>query len=223
VALGRALVRQPKVFLLDEPLSNLDAKLRQTMRVELARLHRSLGTTMIYVTHDQIEALTLGQRVAVMCDGRVQQIDTPTAVYQRPANLFVATFIGSPAMNLFRGRLCDDPVPSLDVGSAVLPLPGLSIADRGLAAFVGRDVMVGVRPEHLHLQTQAGSEASLVGTLDLVESVGNEVFLNVNHTATPLIARMPPQPLPMPGDTVRLGYRVEQLHFFDPLTERRIV
>jgi multiple sugar transport system ATP-binding protein len=223
VALGRALVRQPKVFLLDEPLSNLDAKLRQTMRVELARLHRRLGTTMIYVTHDQIEALTLGQRVAVMCDGRVQQIDTPTVVYQRPANLFVATFIGSPAMNLFRGCLRADPVPSLDVGSTVLPLPGLSVADLGLAAFVGRDVVVGVRPEHLHLQTQAGSEASLVGTLDLVESVGNEVFLNVNHTATPLIARMPPQPLPTPGDAVRLGYRVEQLHFFDPLTERRIV
>ncbi|MDX2299620.1 MAG: sn-glycerol-3-phosphate ABC transporter ATP-binding protein UgpC [Xanthomonadaceae bacterium] len=223
VALGRALVRQPKVFLLDEPLSNLDAKLRQTMRVELARLHRRLGTTMIYVTHDQIEALTLGQRVAVMCDGRVQQIDTPTAVYQRPANLFVAAFIGSPAMNLFRGRLRGDPVPSLDLGSAVLPLPGLSLAAPGLAAFVGQDVVVGVRPEHLHLETQAVTEASLVGTLDLVESVGNEVFLNVNHTSTPLIARMPPQPLPMPGDAVRLGYRVEQLHFFDPLTERRIV
>jgi len=222
VALGRALVRQPKVFLLDEPLSNLDAKLRQTMRVEIARLHRRLGTTMIYVTHDQIEALTLGQRVVVMSDGQVQQIDTPTAVYQRPANLFVATFIGSPAMNLFRGRLRVDPAPCLDAGGTVLSLRGLPLADHGLAAFVGRDVLMGVRPEHLRLVAEAADENSLIGTLDLVESVGNEVFLNISHPATPLIARMPPQPLPAPGDAVRLSYAVEQLHFFDPVSERRI-
>jgi multiple sugar transport system ATP-binding protein len=221
VALGRALVRQPKVFLLDEPLSNLDAKLRQTMRVEIARLHRRLGTTMIYVTHDQIEALTLGQRVVVMCDGQVKQIGTPDAVYRYPANLFVATFIGSPAMNMFRGRLVVGSGMHLDLGSAELPLTGLSVKERGLTAYVGRDVVVGVRPEHLWLD-DAACWNGLSGTLELVESVGNEVFLNVTHATTPLIARMAPQPLPAPGEVVRLSYALEQLHFFDPDNDQRI-
>ena len=121
VALGRALVRKPQVFLLDEPLSNLDAKLRMSMRVEIARLHRQLGTTMVYVTHDQIEAMTLGQRIVVLKDGEIQQIDTPMALYEKPANLFVATFLGSPAMNVLRGRLVRDGGLEFDDGQR-LPL-----------------------------------------------------------------------------------------------------
>ena len=123
VALGRALVREPKVFLLDEPLSNLDAKLRVAMRVEIARLHQRLGATMIYVTHDQIEAMTLGQRIVVLNDGEIQQIDTPMRLYEQPANLFVAGFLGSPAMNFFRGRVRDD-ARALEMENASLPIDG---------------------------------------------------------------------------------------------------
>src|SRR5678815_5345432 len=161
VALGRALVRQPQVFLLDEPLSNLDAKLRLSMRVEIARLHRRLGATMVYVTHDQIEAMTLGQRIVVLRDGQVQQIDTPMALYERPANLFVATFLGSPAMNVLTGRLV-------------------------------REVTVGIRPEDLQ-PAAAGSATAFAPDVEVVEPVGNEIFVNLRLGAQALVARLSPQ------------------------------
>ncbi len=163
VALGRALVRQPKVFLLDEPLSNLDAKLRASMRTEIARIHRSLAATMVYVTHDQVEAMTLGQRIVVMRDGEIQQIDTPMALYRAPANVFVATFLGSPAMNLFRGRLIEeDGHPGLAMSEGlVLPLAG-----QGLDTdWLGREVDVGLRPEHLLAAPPASPSTSVPSSM----------------------------------------------------------
>ncbi|WP_024890726.1 ABC transporter ATP-binding protein [Luteimonas huabeiensis] len=215
VALGRALVRNPQVFLLDEPLSNLDAKLRMSMRVEIAHLHRQLGATMIYVTHDQIEAMTLGQRIVVLDRGEIQQIDTPMALYERPANLFVATFLGSPAMNVLRGRLAreDGWALALDDGSR-LPLAGEGLRE----AWAGRELDVGIRPEHL----QRGGDGGFAPTVEVVEPVGNEVFVNLRHGAHPLIARLPPGELPQPGAALPLRLDAAHLHVFDPETGRRL-
>ncbi|HEY0660046.1 MAG TPA: sn-glycerol-3-phosphate ABC transporter ATP-binding protein UgpC [Lysobacter sp.] len=213
VALGRALVRHPQVFLLDEPLSNLDAKLRMGMRVEIARLHRKLGTTMIYVTHDQIEAMTLGQRIVVLKDGHIQQIDTPMALYAKPANLFVATFLGSPAMNILRGRLVQADGLALDLGD------GLRVAlDTAAAEVPARwlhgDIAVGVRPEHL-LPAGAGEPASFAPEIEVLEPVGNEIFVNLRHGAQALVARCPPQALPPIGQPLPLRVAPDALHFFD--------
>ena len=226
VALGRALVRQPQVFLLDEPLSNLDAKLRAAMRVEIARLHRRLGTTMVYVTHDQIEAMTLGQRIVVMKDGHVQQIDTPMALYERPANLFVATFLGSPGMNVLRGRprrelggtpvfvlAADDTAPEPH-GAVDIPL-AVDVPD----AWIGRDLLLGVRPESL--RPAAASVRGFEARVDVVEPVGNEAFVNLRVAGQPLVLRGPPRDLPLPGDRWRLQAPADA-HWFDPLTGERV-
>ncbi|HSE12519.1 MAG TPA: sn-glycerol-3-phosphate ABC transporter ATP-binding protein UgpC, partial [Rudaea sp.] len=223
VALGRALVRQPKVFLLDEPLSNLDAKLRLSMRVEIARLHRRLGTTMIYVTHDQIEAMTLGQRIVVFNRGEIQQIDTPMNLYTKPANLFVAGFLGSPAMNFFRGMLRAQGHLYLDCGATILPLGN----DAGVAArlrdSLNSEIIAGIRPEDLHpLADAQAAQPSLSAHLDVVEPVGNEVFLNLSCGGAELVARTPPGDLPQPGSELNLGYAPTALHFFDAKTEQRI-
>ncbi|MEO6968235.1 MAG: sn-glycerol-3-phosphate ABC transporter ATP-binding protein UgpC [Rhodanobacteraceae bacterium] len=218
VALGRALVREPKVFLLDEPLSNLDAKLRLSMRVEIARLHRRLNATMIYVTHDQIEAMTLGQRIVVLKDGEIQQIDTPMRLYDQPVNLFVAGFIGSPAMNLFRGRLLSDLKGArLRMDGAELPLGDLRVADSVLADYLDREVVLGLRPEHLVLQThgEALAQPVLRAQLEVIEPVGNEVFLNLRFGKSELVARVPPQSLPSPGCDVDLSFTPRNLHAFD--------
>ncbi|MFC4729671.1 ABC transporter ATP-binding protein [Coralloluteibacterium thermophilus] len=216
VALGRALVRDPAVFLLDEPLSNLDAKLRASMRVEISRLHRRLGATMIYVTHDQIEAMTLGQRIVVLKDGAIQQIDTPMRLYDAPANLFVAGFLGSPAMNLFDVQATVDG-SAVVLGTASLPVPGGALAGRG-----GTRVVAGLRPEQLRPATDADAAAIEV-RVDVVEPVGNEVFLHAEHAGRELVARMPPHgALPQPGERLRLGFDPARLHFFDPGTGRRI-
>lgn len=216
VALGRAMVRQAQVFLLDEPLSNLDAKLRTSMRAEIARLHARVGTTMIYVTHDQIEAMTLGQRIVVLKDGRIQQVDTPMALYERPANLFVATFLGSPAMNVIHGRLCraDGLLLETDTG-AQLRLDGASIAD----AWLDREVVVGIRPEHL-LPVAAGA-AALSPWVETVEPVGSEVFVNLRLGSTALVARLPPDEIPCEGAPLSLALRTDRLHFFDPVSGQR--
>ncbi|HET8553751.1 MAG TPA: sn-glycerol-3-phosphate ABC transporter ATP-binding protein UgpC [Rhodanobacteraceae bacterium] len=223
VALGRALVREPAVFLLDEPLSNLDAKLRLSMRVEIARLHRRLGATMIYVTHDQIEAMTLGQRIVVLDHGVIQQIDTPMNLYAKPANLFVAGFIGSPAMNFLRGRLhLDGSLTRLNMAAgATLALGAPSPA---LRAFAGREVVVGLRPEDLRpADTHGdGERLPLTAQLEVIEPVGNEVFLNLRHAAGGLVTRIPPQPLPESGATMLLDFDPACLHFFDAETGRRI-
>ena len=217
VALGRALVRQPQVFLLDEPLSNLDAKLRAGMRAEIARLHARLGTTMIYVTHDQIEAMTLGQRIVVLKDGLIQQIDTPMALYDHPVNLFVATFLGSPAMNVVRGRLQREDGLLLDAGEGVrIRLDGAKVQD----AWLGRDVALGIRPEHL--LPAEGTDASLAPRVETVEPVGNEIFVNMRLGTTPLVARLPPDRLPAEGDVLPLSLRPDRLHFFDPASGERL-
>ena len=216
VALGRALVRQPQAFLLDEPLSNLDAKLRMSMRVEIARLHRSLGTTMVYVTHDQVEAMTLGQRIVVLKDGLIQQIDTPMALYRRPANLFVAGFLGSPAMNVLSGRLVREDGLALDLGDGLrLPLGEVAAETEGW----NREVSVGIRPEHLAPDRGA---ASFAAEVEVVEPVGNEVFAKLRVGAHRLVARFGPEIQPEPGTPMRLAVDARHLHFFDGATGTRL-
>jgi len=225
VALGRALVREPKVFLLDEPLSNLDAKLRLSMRVEIARLHRRLGATMIYVTHDQIEAMTLGQRIVVLNDGEIQQIDTPMRLYEQPVNIFVAGFLGSPTMNFLRGtlqmvaaqaQLCID-------GDTLLPLGDLQRVRPELSNYVDKRIVLGLRPEHLHLAGAAHpNEPVLRAQLEVVEPVGNEVFLNLRFGTNEIVARVPPQSFPPHGAHVALSFSPQDLHAFDPQTGRRV-
>jgi len=213
VALGRALVRQPQVFLLDEPLSNLDARLRAGMRVEIARLHRQLGTTMLYVTHDQIEAMTLGQRIVVMKDGRIQQIDAPMALYRRPANLFVATFLGSPAMNVLPGTLQRGDGWCLQLADGPrLPLPAGEDLDAGLD---GRQVVLGVRPEHLR---RAPGQGGFEARVEVVEPVGSDVHVHLRVVGHALVARLAPEDaLPAVGGELRMEFAPGQLHLFDPL------
>ncbi|HZF97948.1 MAG TPA: ATP-binding cassette domain-containing protein, partial [Pseudoxanthomonas sp.] len=219
VALGRALVREPSVFLLDEPLSNLDAKLRHSVRTEIARLHRKLGATMVYVTHDQVEAMTLGQRIVVLKDGEIQQIDTPMALYERPANLFVAGFLGSPAMNVVEGTLSASlDALALDDG-ATLPLGTAPRA--GLGEWAGRRVAVGVRPEDLHLAADEAMGA-FDATLEGIEPIGNEIFLDLRHGPRELVARVAPRALPAVGSVQGLVLASERLHFFDAGSGLRI-
>ncbi|HET6431985.1 sn-glycerol-3-phosphate ABC transporter ATP-binding protein UgpC [Dyella sp.] len=218
VALGRAMVRDPKLFLLDEPLSNLDARLRLSTRVEIARLHRRLGASMIYVTHDQIEAMTLGQRIVVLDRGVIQQIDTPMNLYRRPANRFVAGFLGSPAMNFLPGTLhMDHTGTALHGPHGSLALPALALPQ----AWHGRTVTLGVRPEDLH-PVAAATPASMAAQLEVVEPVGNEVFVNLRMGDTPLVARMPPCDLPAPGSVMHVAPAPAQLHFFDADTGARL-
>jgi len=220
VALGRALVRQPQVFLLDEPLSNLDAKLRMSMRVEISRLHRRLGATMIYVTHDQIEAMTLGQRIVVLKDGQIQQIDTPMNLYSEPANLFVATFLGSPGMNILRGHLRQEDGLVLDLGGgARVPLADAAVPQDWL----DREFDVGVRPEHL-LPVDVATSWSFAPEVEVVEPVGNEVFLYLRHGPVPLVMRSSPQlHVVSPGDRLPLQLAARHVHFFDIQSGRRLV
>ncbi|HEY3519497.1 MAG TPA: sn-glycerol-3-phosphate ABC transporter ATP-binding protein UgpC [Rhodanobacteraceae bacterium] len=225
VALGRALVREPKVFLLDEPLSNLDAKLRLSMRVEIARLHRRLGATMIYVTHDQIEAMTLGQRIVVLNEGEIQQIDTPMRLYEEPANIFVAGFLGSPAMNFLRGTLQEEGAQAqlkIDDGST-LSLGDLRRLRPELTRYDGKELVLGLRPEILHLGIpEGGSSRVLRAQLEVVEPVGNEMFLNLRLGRNGLVARVPPQSLPAHGAELALYFATEKVHAFDPRSGRRI-
>jgi multiple sugar transport system ATP-binding protein len=212
VALGRAMVRESAVFLLDEPLSNLDAKLRHSVRTEIAQLHRKLGTTMVYVTHDQVEAMTLGQRIVVLNAGVIQQIDTPMALYEQPANLFVAGFLGSPAMNVLRGTLQDGGL-RMDDGRQV----PLSAPD----ALQGREVLVGIRPEHLQ-PAAAGDKVAFEGKVEGIEPVGNEIFVNLTLGEQLLVMRVPPQSLPPVGGSLKVALHGAHLHFFDPQTELRL-
>ncbi|RMG19066.1 MAG: sn-glycerol-3-phosphate ABC transporter ATP-binding protein UgpC [Planctomycetota bacterium] len=206
VALGRAIVREPAVFLLDEPLSNLDAKLRGSMRVELKRLHQRLGATMIYVTHDQVEAMTLGDRIAILQGGRLQQVGAPLEVYARPANVFVAKFIGSPPMNVLPARREGELGLRLGEGRWELP-PALAAARPP-----GAPVQVGVRPEDLRLGA-AGS--GLPARVAVVEPLGAETLVTLDSEAGPLVARTGPEARPRPGDPVGLAAPPEALHLFD--------
>ncbi len=215
VALGRAMVRDPQVFLFDEPLSNLDAKLRVQMRAEIKRLHQRVNATMIYVTHDQVEAMTLGDRIAVLRRGLLQQIADPFTLYGRPANQFVAGFIGSPPINFFSATL-DAAGTTLQSAGVSIPVPP-DVAAR-LAARRGRAVTLGIRPEDLLLE-ERGAGVTLDGVVDVREPLGNEVLV---HLATPVgqfIARYPGQDVPAVGSKAKLHFSFTKLHCFDPDTE----
>jgi multiple sugar transport system ATP-binding protein len=220
VALGRCIVRNPKVFLFDEPLSNLDAKLRAQMRVELRRLRARVPTTSVFVTHDQVEAMTLGDRVVVMKDGRIQQVGTPLEVYGQPANRFVAGFIGAPAMNFL----------DVTIGSGaalVAEAPGLRVhleaaANPALGAWRGRQLTMGVRPEHLSLGNGTGL-CSFSAGIEVLEQLGSEMIAEVALGDAHLtVARLDPQTRLRPGESIRLSMQPERLHFFDPVSEEAI-
>jgi multiple sugar transport system ATP-binding protein len=232
VALGRAIVRQPQAFLMDEPLSNLDAKLRVEMRAYIARLHQELGTTTLYVTHDQTEAMTMGDRVAVMRDGKLEQVDEPRELYDRPANLFVAAFIGSPAMNLLRGHLeLVDGQVQVALGSQRLVLPDEALDSRPvLRGWVDDEVVVGIRPESVFVG--GGLELEVV----LVEALGSDLLVHLKTDAPRVTisdafngeddaglearftARLSPDLRVEVGERLRLGVDPERVHFFDPET-----
>jgi multiple sugar transport system ATP-binding protein len=217
VALGRAIVRQPQVFLFDEPLSNLDAKLRVQMRREIARLHRQLGTTMIYVTHDQVEAMTLGDRIVVLRDGRVQQVADPGELYASPRNAFVAGFIGTPPMNLMAGTLEAGASPVFRSRDGLATLP-LDERWRNLvAARSGRHVLLGVRPEDVHPVAEGGFPMRV----DLVEPLGNEILIYASVGGVELVSRAAPGTAPVAGTAVRLAPDQGTLHFFDAETGER--
>jgi multiple sugar transport system ATP-binding protein len=222
VAMGRSIVREPRAFLMDEPLSNLDAKLRVEMRAYIARLHQQLGTTTLYVTHDQTEALTMADRVAVMRDGRVEQVDLPQAIYERPANVFVAGFIGSPAMNLVPSRL-EAANGSLyaSLGEHKLRLPDRPLRWAGLGRYVGREVVLGLRPEALN---DAGTaDATIEIDVALAEPLGAETIVHFDaEGAEGLKARLDGRSRVSAGERIRLAVDLERLHFFDPETEAAI-
>ncbi len=222
VAIGRAIVREPRVFLFDEPLSNLDAKLRVQMRREIAALHRRIGATTIYVTHDQVEAMTLGDRIVVMRAGRVEQVATPAALYASPATAFVAAFVGSPPMNLLRGTV-DRRAGAFAVADAdalAVALPPALLASPALAAAAGRELLLGVRPEHVRVATAADDGAStLPMRVGLVEPLGHELLAHARRGAAEVTARLAPgTPLPAPGGAVALALDPAALHVFDAAT-----
>ena len=231
VAMGRAIVREPAAYLMDEPLSNLDAKLRVEMRTYLAGLHQRLRTTTLYVTHDQTEAMTMGDRVAVMKDGRLQQVDTPQVLYDRPANAFVAGFIGSPAMNLLRGRLTgSDGATSVALGENVLSLPrSLLVRQPSLAGYVGQEILVGIRPEDIEdaALVPSANGASLPVQVTLAEPLGAEVIAHfplgaIDDAGLMVTARLSPRSGVRSGKPLRVAIDVERLYFFDPESQETI-
>jgi multiple sugar transport system ATP-binding protein len=221
VAMGRAIVREPRAFLMDEPLSNLDAKLRVQVRAEIQTLQRTLGITSIYVTHDQTEAMTMGDRIAVMRDGRLQQVDAPDRVYERPANQFVAGFIGSPAMNMVRARLTREDGLTVRFGEHSLALDDATTGARpGLAAYEGADVILGIRPEHFEESDGGRLDQTIATVCALRESLGSEVLLHfpiaAGETTATFVARMDPQSAAREGEPMRLTVDTKRMHFFDP-------
>ncbi len=226
VAMGRAIVRNPKVFLMDEPLSNLDAKLRVQMRTEISKLHQKLGTTIIYVTHDQTEALTLGTRIVVMKDGVVQQVDSPIELYNKPKNLFVAGFIGSPQMNFVEAKVeKDGDGVKLVFGSNSVKLPAAKakvLLDKG---YEGKEVIFGIRPEDIKDTPEfiAASPDSVIDTtVRVYEMLGAEVFLYLSVEENELTVRVEPNTPARTGDTVKVALDVEKIHVFDKETEEVI-
>ncbi len=222
VALGRAIVRKPKVFLFDEPLSNLDAKLRVQMRTEISKLHQRLGATMIYVTHDQTEAMTMGDKIVLMKDGVIQQIDSPLEIYTRPRNKFVAGFIGSPAMNFFQGTVSKRRRPQFTEQGQGVELPISEKDGRRLSRFLGKDVILGLRPEHIYERNQTGRRGSSSPVrVSVVEPMGNEyyVYFYTGSDTTQYVARFSSPEKPKVGKHIDLLFDVSKAHFFDPTTE----
>ena len=230
VAIGRAIVREPKVFLMDEPLSNLDAKLRNKMRAEIIKLRQRIDTTFVYVTHDQTEAMTLGDRIVIMKDGFIQQIGTPQEVFNSPANLFVAGFIGSPQMNFFDGKLVKEGSGySIAVHGAKMQLDAdvqKKLADKGLDSM---DVTIGIRPEHVHFAPEGG-EHTISAQVDVSEMMGSEIYLHVSSNGKDIVLRVPTTELPAEhrggipyGTQIRFTFPSELIHLFDPSTEKNLL
>src|SRR5215471_15368342 len=219
VALGRAIVRHPQVFLFDEPLSNLDAKLRVQMRVELKKLHDRLGTTAIYVTHDQVEAMTLGDRVVVMKDGLVQQVGEPLELYNEPANLFVAGFLGSPAMNFAAVQISQTNGAMWAANEGLrIRVPG-EVAGR-LGRYAGQEVTLGIRPEDLHVASAADpAELGFDAAVEVVEKLGSEILLDVAVGSNTMVASVDPSVRVNVHDQLRLALNPDRLHFFDARSE----
>jgi multiple sugar transport system ATP-binding protein len=237
VAMGRAIVREPSVFLMDEPLSNLDAKLRVQMRAEVARIQRRIGVATIYVTHDQVEAMTMGDRVTVLRAGLLQQCDTPQNLYDNPDNIFVAAFIGSPAQNLY-DAIVSEGARSVKLGSQVIELPEAVVLKRpALRAYAGKDLVVGLRPEHLPAAVPGQTGPTLVGDVDLIEALGSELVVHFTVDAHRVIAegavekdeaaatqrgegvaRIAAKTPVKVGDRMTFGVDVEDMQFFDPKT-----
>lgn len=227
VALGRAIVRDPRVFLLDEPLSNLDAKLRTQMRTEIARLHRTLGTTFIYVTHDQTEAMTMGDRIVVMKDGYIQQVDTPKNLYEKPVNQFVAGFMGSPQMNFVDAVLGKSgDTYTLTFGSCTLPVPAHKTRGVELEPFTGKKVVMGIRPEDVHDEEdfiQKAGGAHVTCGVEVAELMGAETCLYLDCEGVSLTARVSPTTTAQPGDRIAIAFDLNKIHIFDGETEVAIL
>lgn len=227
VAMGRAIVRNPKVFLMDEPLSNLDAKLRVQMRIEIQKIHQRLETTIIYVTHDQTEAMTLGTRIVVLKDGIIQQVDTPQNLYDKPCNVFVAGFMGSPQMNLINAKVVqsgEDVV--LMFGGNTIKLPEGKAQKLIEAGYVDTTVIMGIRPEDLNdseVIINANPDCVIEATIRVYELLGAEVFLYFDIDEVNCTARVNPRTTARPGDTIKLGIDMTKLHIFDKDTEQVIL
>ena len=229
VALGRAIVRNPKVFLMDEPLSNLDAKLRVQMRAEITKLHQRLQTTFIYVTHDQTEAMTMGSRIVIMKDGCIQQVDTPQNNYDYPANKFVAGFIGSPPMNFFDAHLeSDRGAVFASFGESRVAVPRSVVSRLKDEASIGREVILGIRPENIDDDpafVSAHPDAALDVRVDVTEQLGAETYLyfTVSGKEDSVVARVSPRTKTRAGDQIRVALDTERLHFFDKETEETLL
>ena len=236
VALGRAIVREPKVFLLDEPLSNLDAKLRAQMRTEITKLHQKLGTTFIYVTHDQTEAMTMGTRIVVMKDGLIQQCDAPQVLYDKPCNMFVAGFIGSPQMNFIEGKVLKEGADFfVEYGSEdtktragvkyKIKLPAEKNAKDVLVPYVDKEVIIGIRPEHVHNEPnylETMPEGIVEAKVEVTELMGAETYLYMNSEGHSINARVSPANTARPGDTIKITIDPSRIHLFDKETEKTI-
>ncbi len=236
VALGRAIVREPKVFLLDEPLSNLDAKLRAQMRTEISKLHQRLGTTFIYVTHDQTEAMTMGTRIVVMKSGLIQQVDTPNNLYLYPCNLFVAGFIGSPQMNFIESKLLkEDDDYLVEFGSEdtktragvkyKIKLPASKNKDNCLEAYAGKEVIMGIRPENVHNEEDLiaiHKDGLVEADVEVTELMGAETYLYMNCEGQSINARVSPTNTARPGDKITIAFETAKIHLFDKDTELTI-
>lgn len=227
VALGRAIVREPKVFLMDEPLSNLDAKLRVQMRTEISKLHKRLNTTFIYVTHDQTEAMTMGTRIVVMKDGIVQQVDTPQTIYEKPSNMFVAGFIGSPQMNFTDAKIVKEGNNLfITFGKEKLPVPADKAKVIEEAGYEGKEVVFGIRPEHMNDDPQFMEEhknSTISAKIEVMEHMGPETFLYFVCEGTNMVARVEPTTTAQLEQTVKLALDMDKMHIFDKATEIAVI
>ncbi|MBI3578970.1 MAG: sn-glycerol-3-phosphate ABC transporter ATP-binding protein UgpC [Ignavibacteriales bacterium] len=227
VAVGRAIVRKPKVFLFDEPLSNLDAKLRVQMRTEISKLHQRLEATMIYVTHDQTEAMTMGDKIVLLKDGHVQQIDTPLQIYNHPNNKFVAGFIGSPAMNFISGTVTKTKALQFVIGATGEKLPISKKDEPHLQSHIGKEVVLGLRPEHISLgngKQSSSKTTKMKVNVEVVEPMGNEVYVyfSMKKNSDQFIARLSTESVPKVGKPIDLNFDLSRAHFFDMATEKTI-